>query len=99
MTIVGPTSTELAKIAGDLGFHFDDADISMFRGMMRGALDAYAALDQLPDALPHPRYPRLPGTIPAADDNPFGAFARITEISGAASGPLSGKRIAVKDCI
>ena len=99
MAIVGPTSTELAKIAGDLGFHFDPADISMFRGMMRGALDAYAALDRLPDALPQPRYPRLPGTIPAADDNPFGAFARITEIQGAASGPLSGKRIAVKDCI
>ena len=99
MAIVGPTSAELEKIAGDLGFHFDAADISMFRGMMRGALDAYAALDQLPDALPQPRYPRLPGTIPAADDNPFGAFARITEIRGAASGPLSGKRIAVKDCM
>jgi amidase len=99
MAIVGPSSTELAKIAADLGFHFDAADVAAFREMMRGALDAYAALDRLPDALPHPRYPRLPGTIPAAEDNPFGAFARITEIAGAAGGPLAGKRVAVKDCV
>ncbi len=98
MPIAGPSSTELGKIAADLGFHFDPADIAMFREMMRSALDAYAALDRLPDALPQPRYARLPGTIPAAEDNPFGAFARITEIPGAASGPLSGKRIVVKDC-
>jgi amidase len=98
MAIIGPSATELGTIAADLGFHFDPADVSMFRDMMRGALDAYAALDQLPDALPQPRYPRLPGFVPAAEDNPFGAFARITEIEGAATGPLAGKRIAVKDC-
>src|SRR5208282_2556076 len=34
----------------------------------------------------------------AAENNPYGAFARITEIPGAGSGPLSGKRIVVKDC-
>lgn len=98
MPIAGPSSTELGKIAADLGFHFDPTEIAMFREMMRGALDAYAVLDRLPDALPQPRYARLPGIIPAAEDNPFGAFARITEIPGAAGGPLSGKRIVVKDC-
>jgi amidase len=99
MAIVGPSTSELAEIAADLGFHLDDADVSAFREMMRGPLGAYASLDQLPDALPQPRYPRLPGTVPAAADNPFGAFARATEITGAASGPLAGKRIAVKDCL
>src|ERR1700733_1558844 len=99
MFIVGPSSAELAEIASDLGFHLDDGDITVFRGMMRGALDAYAALDLLPDALPQPRYPRLPGTVPAAENNPFGAFARVIEIAGAGSGPLAGKRIVVKDCV
>ena len=99
MAIVGPSSTELAEIAADLGFHFDAADVSAFREMMRGALDAYAALDRLPDALPVPRHARLPGVIPAADDNPFGAFARIAEIPGEAAGPLFGKRVVVKDCV
>src|ERR1700677_5345011 len=99
MSIVGPSSAELAEIASDLGLHRDDGDITVFRGMMRGALDAYAALDLLPDALPQPRYARLPGFVPAIADNPFGAFARVTEIAGAASGALAGKRIAVKDCL
>jgi amidase len=99
MAIVGPSSAELAAIAEDLGFHFDAADVLAFQQMMRGSLDAYGALDLLPDALPQPRYPRLPGTVPGIDDNPFGAFARKTEIAGAASGPLAGKRVAVKDCV
>jgi amidase len=99
MPIFGPSASELAEIAADLGFHLDSADVSAFREMMRGPLRAYSSLDQLPDALPQPRYPRLPGTIPAAKDNPFGAFARVTEIAGAGDGPLAGRRIAVKDCV
>src|SRR3984885_14961409 len=99
MSIVGPSSAGLAEIASDLGFHFDDGDVTAFRGMMRGALDAYAAVDVFSTALPQPRYARLPGFVPAIADNPFGAFARVTEIAGAAGGPLAGKRIAVKDCI
>jgi amidase len=99
MAVTGPSTAELAKIASDLGFHFDAADIVAFQQMMKGSLEAYSALDRLPDALPEPRFPRLPGTIPAADRNPFGAFQRVAEIAGAPEGPLAGKRIVVKDCV
>jgi amidase len=99
MAIVGPSSAELAAIAEELGFHFDPADVVAFQHMMKGSLDAYGALDLLPDALPQPRYPRLPGTVPGTEDNPFGAFARITDIVGAPGGPLAGKRVVVKDCV
>jgi hypothetical protein len=37
MAIVGPSSAELAEIAADLGFHFDAADVTAFRELMRGA--------------------------------------------------------------
>jgi amidase len=99
MAIVGPSSAELAEIAADLGFHFDAADVAAFRELMRGALDAYSALDRLPDALPVPRHPRLPGGVPSAEDNPFGAFARMVNIAGEPKGPLAGKRVVVKDCV
>ena len=99
MAIVGPSLTELAEIAADLGFHFDAADIAAFRELMRGALDAYSALDRLPDALPVPRHPRLPGGVPSAENNPFGAFARTVDIAGEPKGPLAGKRVVVKDCV
>ena len=62
-------------------------------------MKGYDALDGLPDALPDPRWPRLPGRIPSGEENPFGAFARIVEIRGAEAGPLAGRTIAVKDCI
>jgi amidase len=99
MSIVGPSSAELAEIAADLGFHFDAADVAAFRELMRGALDAYSALDRLPDALPVPRHPRLPGGVPSAEGNPFGAFARTVEITGEPNGPLAGKRVVIKDCV
>jgi amidase len=99
MAVSGPSTAELAKIALDLGFHFDTADVLAFQQMMKGSIEAYGLLDQLPDALPVPRYARLPGTVPAAADNPFGAFQRMTQIPGAARGPLAGKRIVVKDCV
>ena len=99
MSIVGPSSAELAEIAADLGFHFDAADVAAFRGADAVALDAYSALDRLPDALPVPRHPRLPGSAPSAEDNPFGAFARTVEITGEPNGPLAGKRVVIKDCV
>jgi amidase len=99
MTVAGPSAAELAKIATDLGFDFDPADVAAFRAMMRSSLDVYATLDGLPDALPKPRYPRLPGAVPSIDNNPLGAFAQVIEFAGAETGPLAGKRIAVKDCI
>jgi hypothetical protein len=86
MAVNRPSSTELAKIAADLGFHFDSADVLSFQQMMKGALEAYSALDRLPDALPAPRYERLPGHISAAEDNHFGAYQRIIAIAGAPSG-------------
>src|SRR5262249_4138853 len=99
MAIVGPSSAELAEIATDLGFHFDAADVAAFRELMRSALDAYSALDRLPDALPVPRHPRLPGGVPRAEDNPFGAFARTVNIVGEPKGPLAGKRMVVNACV
>jgi amidase len=94
-----PSSTELLRIATALGFHFDAGDVDFFRDLLSGALKTYETLDRLPDALPDPRYPRLPGHIPAATENPFGAYARKIDIAGAANGPLTGRTMAIKDCI
>ena len=97
MSVKPPNSSELSRIASELGFSFDSADVEFFRGLLDGALRGYDPLDKLPDALPEPRYPRLPGRIPSVEENPFGGFARVVEIPGATQGPLAGRTIVVKD--
>jgi amidase len=99
MGIPGPNATELTRLADTFGFAFDHAEVELFGGLLRGALDAYATLDALPDALPPPRWPRLPGSVPAAAANPCGGWARLLDLRGADSGRLAGRRVAVKDCI
>ncbi len=68
MAVKPPSSAELLRIATALGFHFDAEDVEFFRGLLSGALKTYETLDRLPDALPDPRYPRLPGHIPAVEE-------------------------------
>ena len=43
------------------------------------------------------RYPRTPGVQP--QDNPLGAWYVRTDIEGRAGGPLTGKRVVLKDNI
>lgn len=43
--------------------------------------------------------PRTSGFIPTPDQNPYNAFIRRCDVTGAASGPLQGWRIGVKDNI
>jgi VIT1/CCC1 family predicted Fe2+/Mn2+ transporter len=54
-------------------------------------------MDAMPDYLPVVRYPRTPGVFPPPEENTHNAWYVKTAITGAASGPLHGKRIAVKD--
>ncbi len=97
--INAPNQTMLAAAAESLGFHLDDEEVAMFTRLVQAPLGGYALLDTLPDALPQPKYPRLPGRIPARSENPFGAWQRIVEIRGANEGKLAGRAVAIKDCV
>ena len=56
-------------------------------------------VEALPDLLVEPCTPRTPGRRPTRDEDPVNAFVRLCDVSGAAEGPLAGKRIGVKDNI
>jgi amidase len=78
----------------------DDADIGEYADLISGALnDLYAPLDSLVISAPKIRYPRTPGTRPSPSNNPYNAWYVKTHIEGAASGPLKGKTVAIKDAI
>jgi amidase len=64
---------------------------------MEDTLTAYDAIDAMPDNLPRVKYPRTPGYRPAGAENALNAWYVKTDIRGAMSGPLEGRRVVVKD--
>ncbi|GBE67957.1 amidase [Mycobacterium sp. MFM001] len=77
--------------------HFDDDALAEFTAMAGYSLAAYDAVNELYDDIARPQIPERAYEFPG--DNPLGAWYVTTEIRSGADGPLSGRRIAVKDNI
>ena len=67
------------------------------RNLMDGVLASYRRLDQFAEPTLAVKYPRDAGFRPAASDNRLNAWYWRCSIKGATSGPLAGKKIAIKD--
>jgi amidase len=63
---------------------------------MEGVLGSYRRLDQLTEPALPVRYPRTGGHRPEPEENPLGAWYWRCSITGAPSGLLAGKRIAIR---
>jgi amidase len=101
MTTRPPTSEQLRKIASNYGFHFDEGELETYRGLIDTVLNnSYQQIDQLAEVESPPvKYPRSSGHRPSPEENPLNAWYWRCSIKGADSGPLVGKRIAMKDNI
>lgn len=97
MAVQYPTPEQLLEAADEVGLALSDADITSYLGLLKGNVDAYNVVDALPDHLPPVKYPRTPGTFPSPLENKHNAWYVKTSIKGAASGPLKGKKVAIKD--
>ena len=96
-TVKRPTVEQLQEIVASLHMSMSRSEVAEYLDVMEGTFASYDRLTQLPDNLPPVRYPRTPGFRPSADQNPLNAWAVKSEVRGAAHGPLSGKRIVLKD--
>jgi amidase len=92
-----PTLEQMKEIVSSLHMSMSDREVSEYLEVMEGTMQAYDRVAQLPDYLPEVRYPRTPGYRPGAAENKLNAWAVKSEVRGAAHGPLSGKRIVLKD--
>src|SRR5256714_11291467 len=92
-----PSIGQLREIAHMYGMHLNDADLESFRGLMSAIFESYRRIDQLSEPTLPVRYARTGGYRPTAEENPLNAWYQQCSIKGAASGPLAGKRIAIKD--
>jgi amidase len=96
-----PTQEELSALVAELGLGVAPEELSDYEeivGILVNSMEAAAGVAPDPDE--PPRGLRDPGRRPTTGEDPFNAIARwcrVRDPSG--EGPLSGRRIAVKDCI
>lgn len=99
MTVKRPTLSQMRNMADRFGMNLTDEELREYSEIMEPYIQAYDRLDAAPDNLPPVRYPRSPGRFPDFSENPLNAWYVMTDVRGAADGPLRGKRIALKDTI
>ena len=94
-----PSERDLAAIGERLGMKLAPRDLATFRRYAADLASAYDRVAALDEALPPVRYPRSGWRRPTADENSLNAWYAMTSIKGAATGPLAGRRVALKDTI
>jgi amidase len=97
MTIRNPTTAQIIKAGADLGLDLTEKDAAEYIECMAPLIDGYRAVDSMPDNLPPVKYARGPGYFPDSEENKYNAWYYKASITGASSGRLKGKKIAIKD--
>jgi hypothetical protein len=92
-----PPLPELERIARSYNLDLSRDDLTSFRNLMDGVLASYRRLDQFAEPALAVKYPREAGFRPPGSDNRLNAWYWRCSIKGATSGPLAGKKIAIKD--
>src|SRR5687768_604104 len=92
-----PTPDELKAVGRQLGMSLSEADVAFFLETMGGSVAAYHAIEAMVDPMPPVKYPRTPGYRPQGAANKLNAWYYKSEVQGAPTGKLRGKRIALKD--
>src|SRR4051794_118449 len=92
-----PNIEQLKEIASGFGLHLNEEEVRSFIGLIEDTLASYTRLDRLVEPQLPIKYPRSGSYRPEPEENPLNAWYRKCSIKGAENGPLSGKRIAVKD--
>jgi len=97
-TYAAPALDELRADAQAVGFNLSDSELAAIQTYVA---DFLKAADRVSNAIP-PAPPLKYGrprnsTRPQASENPLNAWYVTTSIKGAPTGPLAGKKIAIKD--
>ncbi len=98
-TVRRPTLEQMQEVVNSLHLSMSQGEVAEYLEVLEGTFQAYDRVNQLPDFLPSVRYPRTPGYRPGANENQLNAWAVKTDVRGAPHGPLSGKRVVLKDNI
>jgi amidase len=93
-----PTRQQLEWIADSLHMQLTEEELDTFEAVIGASVEVFRRLDELPDTSLPVKYPREDvGHRPVGDENPSNGWAWKCSIPGAASGPLAGRTVGVKD--
>lgn len=92
-----PSRAAIDELASELGLGIPAGDVDFYHAAATGLLGSWAVVDELYDAEVAPVVPERAWGEPTG--NRLGAWYVTTELTGAADGPLSGRRVAIKDNI
>src|SRR5207247_1194417 len=85
MAVQIPSPEQMREVASRCGLSLSSADAESFRQLFTGHVEAYNAVDAMPDEVPAVRYPRTPRYRPARDENLHNAGYGKTPAKGAPS--------------
>src|SRR5580704_9183407 len=97
-----PTAEELKRVARANHIELTDAELAALQGMMPGQMAIFEKIDAIKVAPQESvtRYrDRKAGVRPSPKEDPLNAIVTRCVVKGAASGPLKGKRVGVKDSV
>jgi amidase len=97
MPVTPPTPDQLKEAAARMGLSLTEADVASMIALMVPTVEAYNAVERMPDDLPRVKYPRTPGYRPAPEENPHNAWYWKSRVEGAQDGKLRGKTVVLKD--
>ena len=92
-----PNDEDVLIAAGDLGLTLGEGEVREFREMVAGAVDALRPLEDLTDSPTVSPYRRPEWREIALDEDPLHGWYVKMSVRGAASGPLSGRGVVLKD--
>jgi amidase len=97
---VPPDAAEVERLAALDDLVLEPGEADELLPVIRTLTDFAALADRFDGALELPAPEgRDPGYVPGADENPFNSFTRRCRVEGAASGPLAGLTVGLKDNI
>ena len=99
MTYKAPTPAELRNLAHSLNRNLDNENLDRIYQYMQLFSQTYEYIDSQANEYPGLIYPERNFTFPGVSDNEYGAWYVKTSIPGADNGPLTGRKVVVKDNI
>lgn len=99
MTLYDPPLERLRAIAERQGLTLDDDQLELLRRMGSEVLRGCERIDHAETLRLPVSWPRTAGRPPTAAEDPLNAWAWRCEVTGADSGPLAGRTVALKDII